>query len=503
MQRRLWRKDPAGWARQRLRNALWSKQREILESVRDHRRTAVASCHGPGKSFTAAHCVGWWLDVWPEGDAAAVTTAPTDTQVRTVLWKEIRRVHRKGKLRGRTNQKQWLMRVPAGDEGTVEEIVAQGRKPADYDTAAFQGIHARRVLVVLDEACGIPGISPMNPSSLWEGADSLLSNDDCRVLAIGNPDDPTSHFASICKPGSNWNVIWISAFDTPNFTGEELPEHILKNLIGYTWVEEKRVEWAPTWRWNDARTLVVPPEGLRVEDAHPLWISKVLGRFPENKVAQGLIPWTWIEEAQRRILPPAEPNELGVDVGAGGDASCTAHRLGPVVRIISEDHNPDTMQTCGKVVDEMRTLKAKKVKVDEIGIGRGIVDRGVEQGEPFVGINAGAAPICSNHDECRPRLDTHDDRCNKKRFLNLRAQLYWELRERFERGQVDLDPNDRATAAELVSLRYKRTSKGQIQIESKDDAKRRGVPSPNRAEAVMLTFAEEPEVDPMEGRLVL
>jgi hypothetical protein len=155
-------------------------------------------------------------------------------------------------------------------------------------------------------------------------------------------------------------------------------------------------------------------------------------------------------------------------------------------------------------VDERRSLKASKVKVDEIGIGRGLVDRGVEQGEPFVGINVGNVPICSNEENCNERMSVHDVRCNKMRFANLRAQLYWTMRERFERGEMDLDPNDRATAAELVSLRYKRTSQGKIIIESKDDAKRRGVPSPNRAEAVMLALADVDEIaDPLEGRLVL
>ena len=495
MQRRRWRRDPEAWVQERLRNALWSKQREIMRSVRDNRRTAVASCHGPGKSFTAAQITGWWLDVWPLGEAGVVTTAPTDTQVRTVLWKEIRRVHSKGKLRGRTNQKQWLALVPSADGQLVEEIIAQGRKPSDYDPSAFQGIHARRILVVLDEACGIPGISVDNPASLWEGADSLLSNDDCRILAIGNPDDPMTHFANICKPGSGWNVIHISAFDTPNFTGEELPPHVLKNLIGYTWVEEKRQEWAPTWQWDADNRKCVPPAGFKLEDSHPLWLSKVLGMFPSSSNAQGLIPWHWIEQAQERTLEPGEPNELGVDVGAGGDASVTAHRRGGVVRILSEDHNPDTMQTCGKVVAERNGTEAKRVKVDMIGIGRGIVDRSRETGDNFQGVNVGDAPICSDLEDCLPRKGVHDKRCNKNRFVNLRAQLYWELREKFERGEIDLDKNDRGTAAELVSLRYKRVSSGKIQIESKDDAKRRGIASPNRAEAVMLALADVPAED--------
>lgn len=499
LQRRVWRRDPALWAQERVGNCLWSKQREIMEAVQQHRKVAVRSCHGPGKSFTAAQIAGWWLDVWPPGDAVVITTAPTDNQVKVVLWKEIRRVHRKGKLRGRTNQKQWFMFVPPG----IEELVAQGRKPADYDPAAFQGIHAGRVLVIFDEACGIPGVSVETPNSLWEGAEALLTSDDCRFLAIGNPDDPTSHFATICKPGSGWHVIGISVFETPNFTGEALPEYILRSLVGRTWVEERRIEWMPGWHWNDEGTNVLPPAGVKLEDAHPLWLSKVLGVFPDNKRDQGLIPWGWIEAAQQRTLEAVGDNELGVDVGAGGDASCTAHRHGPVIRILGEDHNPDTMQTCGKVISERRLTGATKVKVDEIGIGRGVVDRGIEQGEPFLGVNVGEGPTCSDLADCIPQRDVHDVRCNKLRFLNLRAQLYWELRERFERGNVDLDPNDRATAAELASLRFKRTSAGKIQIESKDEAKRRGVPSPNRAEAVMLATAVLPERDAMEGRLVL
>jgi len=162
-----WLRDPEGWADQRARAFLWSKQREILRSIKDHRRTAVKSCHGPGKSFTAAHAVAWWLDVHPVGEAAVVTTAPTDRQVKVILWKEIRRAHSKGRLAGRTNQKEWIMTTGSG----VEERVAFGMKPSDYDPSAFQGINARFVLVFLDVDCGIPGKTQDNPKSLWVAGD--------------------------------------------------------------------------------------------------------------------------------------------------------------------------------------------------------------------------------------------------------------------------------------------------------------------------------------------
>jgi hypothetical protein len=479
--RRQYLRDPIDWVRNKLKCTIWSKQQEILQSIRDNRKTAVAACHGPGKSFTAATAVGWWLDTNPVGEAAAVTTAASDRQVRVVLWREIRRIKRWGKLAGRTNQKEWLI-VP--EPGAEEVTCAIGVKPSDYDPTAFQGIHRRKMLLVYDEACGIPGRTQDRPISLWESGMSLMSNDECRALAIGNPDDPDTEFHKICMPGSGWNVIWISAFDTPNFTGEQVPEHVAAELVGRTYVEEMRLAWARNWTWTPDGRRCVPPPGEKPEDAHPLWTSKVLGRFPKSGQFKGLIPLTWIQAAQGRKLKPEGPNQLGVDVGAGGDSSTVAHRRGPVVRIVHEDHNPNTMHTCGEVVEMMRITDAEVAKVDKIGIGAGIVDRGMELGYPFQGVNVG--------EQAR---DT-------ERFANRRAELWWGIRQRFETGDVDLDENDQATAGELCSIRYFRNSRGQIQIESKEAALKRGVRSPNRADAVMLALGDcAPEPEP-EGGLV-
>lgn len=485
--------DPPTWAKERLGDHLWSKQRIILSSVKDNRKTAVQSCHEAGKSYLAAVACAYWLDSHKPGEAFVVTSAPTGRQVRAILWREIGRAHSRGGLPGRTNQTEWIMRVPSGKE----ELVAFGQKPADMDPTAFQGIHARYVLVILDEACGIP-------KALWDAADSLIANDDGRLLAIGNPDDPNSEFAVNCRPNSGFTVIRISAFDTPNFTGEEVPPELRSVLVGRTWVEEKRKKWAPTWRWNEAGTIVMPPPGYSMSDVNPLWASKVLGLFPPAGSAFTLIPLHLIEEAQSRALPAEGASELGVDCGAGGDASVTAHRVGPVVRILSEDHNPNTMATTGKVIAERKATKAECVKVDRIGIGAGITDRGIELGEPFVGINVGEKATCQcsairedlfNRGLPVVKRGPHFDDCNCSRFANLKAQYYWELRERFERGDIDLDADDQETADELSSIRYRRTSAGMLLIESKDEAKRRGVPSPNRAEAIMLAFAEPPTIE--------
>lgn len=466
LRRRRYLLDPVLWARHVLGDTLWSQQQRIMESVRDNRRTAVRSCHEIGKSFIAAEVIGWFLATRKVGEAFVVTSAPTAKQVAAILWREIGRVHARGNLPGRVTATEWKATpvMPDGRPGK-EELVAFGRKPDDYDMTAFQGIHALEVLVVFDEADGMPG-------ELWEAADSLMANDDSKMLVIGNPDNPQSQFREVCKPGSGWNTIGVSAFDSPNFTGEPMPEKVRKQLIGPTYVEEKRKKWAPRWQWNPEGTEVICPEGVDPLDTHPYWQSKILGRFPERADANGLIPEVWIQAAKARSLAPIGPNELGVDVGGGGDSSTIGQRRGPRFRILHEDKNPDTMQTTGKVVELLGRTNADCAKVDVIGIGRGVVDRGLEQDLPFIGINVG------------------EKATDPKAHSNQRAEFYWGLRELFETGQVDIDEDDEDLAGELVELKYKRTSQGRIEIESKDSMKKRGVPSPNRAEAMMLAFAK-------------
>ena len=127
-----------------------------------------------------------------------------------------------------------------------------GASPADYDQAAFQGIHARYVLVIIDEAGGVP-------KSIFDAVDALAASVHARVVAVGNPDDPGSHFATICKPGSGWAVKKISAFDTPAYTGEQVPEELLPLLVSPEWVHERKKRWGVT---------------------SPIYTSKVLRRVP-------------------------------------------------------------------------------------------------------------------------------------------------------------------------------------------------------------------------------
>jgi len=121
-----------------------------------------------------------------------------------------------------------------------------------------------------------------------------------------------------------------------------------------------------------------------------------------------------------------------------------------------------------------REHMANEIRVDGVGVGGGVVDQLLELGHDVLDMQAGASAVDSEH------------------YLNARAEWYWALRERFEDGDIDIDPDDDELAADLGSIRYKYTARGQVQIESKDDMKKRGLPSPDRADAVMLTAAAPP-----------
>jgi hypothetical protein len=299
--------DPVGFVREVLGESLWSKQREIAEAVRDHRHVAVRSAHDTGKTFVASRLAAWWLSVHAPGEAFVVTTAPTFAQVRAILWREINRAHRKGRLPGRVNQTEWWI---------DREIVAYGRKPADYDEASFQGIHARYVLVILDEACGVP-------EPLWTAAETIATTDGCRVLAIGNPDTPLSHFKRVCEPGSGWQVIHVDGLRSPNFTDEEVPAELGELLLSPTWVAERRAEWG--------------------EDS-ALWASKVRGEFPavpRGQVYRELGPHLqWYGELPRfgRVVG-------GLDFGGANDA---AHMTaGVIAGVVASVGAPDEGQDWG------------------------------------------------------------------------------------------------------------------------------------------------------------
>lgn len=436
--------DPVAWVDGRLGQFAWSKQREILEAVRDRRRVAVRSAHGVGKSHVAALTACWWLDVHPPGSAFVVTTAPTFPQVRAILWRYIRRMHAAGNLPGRVNQTEWHL---------GEELVAFGRKPSDYSESAFQGIHSEHVLVILDEACGIA-------PQLWVAADALTTNEGCRLFAIGNPDNPATEFNRVCKPGSGWHVIGISAYDSPNLTGEPVPSAVGRVLVGREWVEEKLAEWG--------------------ED-NPIYRAKVLGEFSEDS------EWQVVRSsdvAACRIGPDEPPSaedllpvELGVDVGGGGDETVIRERRGRVAGREWRAHTDRPEKIAPLVLHAIRETGATAVKIDSIGVGFGVIGE-LRNNKALRGVQIRAV----NVGEKASRPD---------RFANLRAEIWWEVgRLLSERRGWDLSTMDNAdtAVAQLLEPQWDTDPTGRIRVEKKEEIIKRLGRSPDNADALLLAY---------------
>jgi hypothetical protein len=469
-----WETDPIGFIENGLEETLWSKQKEILQSLVDNKRTTVPACHAPGKSHLAARAVAWWMSVHPPGTAIAITTASTFKQVRNIMWAQIRKVHIAHDLPGEILTTEWKI------GGTT---MAYGFRPADNNEAAVQGIHAPHLLIVVDEAGGIS-------DKIGGALEALMTGGHTRLLVLGNPptDQEQTWFERICN-SPIYNTIPISAYDTPNFTGENTglckscPTHVEEHevsthLVDKTWVDDVVSEFGSESPFVEAR---------------------VFARFTQSGTGK-VIPFTWAEAATNNE-EPLDSNliRLGVDIASdGGDEFVIALADGYKVSITHRSSgkvNANAVDVAGVILEhinaavaihEERGIKDKvRVKIDTIGVGWGVVSllktwqsEQRHQGE-IIGVNVSE----------RPKDQT--------KFKNQRAEMWWNARSLLQPrdGKQDLFLDvDRQVLAQLAGPGYKSDSSGRIQIEAKADMKKRGVHSPDRAEAILLALYENKNV---------
>jgi len=458
-----YRNDPVGFVTDGLGESVWSKQVEILNSVRDNKRTAVPACHAPGKSHIAARAIAWWCTVHPAEKVRVVTTATTFRQVRGILWPHIRRLHTAHNLPGEVLTTEWKIN---------DTLVADGFSPADHNETAVQGIHAEHLLIVVDEA---GGISPI----IGNAIEALMTGGHTRLLLLGNP--PTDNVGSWFERACNsdlYNVIPIDAFSTPNFTGEPVGDWA-RNLVDQTWVNDVTREFGEDSAFVQAR---------------------VYARFPRT-TTNVTLPIDWLESA---VVPePTEigPIRLGVDVAAdGGDEFVIARAEGMCTRLVhTSSHNDNAVTVAGLVLTEIHKAQEYhalhninqrvRVKIDSIGVGWGVAGLLSEWGKE------------SRHDAEIVAVNVAERAYDNNKFANQRAEMWWNMRTLIqpdEEGRQELSLCvGKKEIAQLTAPTYRPNSSGRIQIESKADMKRRGISSPDRAEAILLALFEPPSKEPM------
>lgn len=422
--------NPEWFVQNILGNRLWKKQKEILNAVWKHKRVAIRSCHASGKTFTASNVVLTFLAAFPE--SAVITTAPTARQVEHVLWREIRGMVANSKY-------------PLADKEPLktkwelaENWFALGLSVNQPE--AFQGFHNKHILFVVDEASGVA-------DEIFEAIEGGLSGGTSKLLMIGNPTRNSGYFYEAFKQ-SNVKKIRISAFDTPNLEG---PGHYIKGLVTKGWIKEV--------------------EGKYGKDSD-FYRVRVLGDFPKSE-ADSFIGLDLVEKAVQNSALHGEKEYIGVDVARfGGDETVLMYRKGNYAKILEKIQKKDTMETVGRVVVHARDFPNARICVDSIGVGAGVVDRLMELSEVrdrTYGVNVALKAVDSEN------------------YLNSRAEAYWDLKEWLK--DANLEPGE--DWFQLTNMKYKFTSKGQLQMESKDDMKKRGIKSPDVADALMLTFCED------------
>jgi ABC-type oligopeptide transport system ATPase subunit len=249
---------------------------------------------------------------------------------------------------------------------------------------------------------------------------------------------------------------------------------------------ESQTRMASSWwtrRWSCVDSPLVSEEFVdemraRYGEESNAFRIRVLGEFPMAD-DDTIIPFHLADSAIKRdieVTPDTKPI-WGLDVARfGADKTALCKRYGNVVTEISSWQGLDLMQTVGRVMAEYEglspSMRPSEILVDSIGVGGGVVDRLRELGAPVRGINVGEAPAMGNT------------------YMNLRAELWFKTKGWLEDRSCKI-PNDDQLLAELTSIRYAFTPSGKMKAESKDDMRKRGLKSPDLADALCLTMASD------------
>jgi len=440
------RAQPAVFLEKVLGFHCWSKQREIIESVRDNRRTAVRSGHGSGKTAIAARTVLWFLAAHPH--SVVITTAPTWVQVEKQLWREIAKGHEAAK--GFFDGSLFKTDLQLGPDWFATGI-------STNTPERFSGFHSDHILLVVDEASGVE-------DAIFEAGEGFLTSADARILLIGNPTQLAGQFhRAFHKEASLWNRISVSTMDTPAYTNEEVPPEVLAHLPHKDWAEQMARQWGPD---------------------SAMYAIRVLGEFA-TRADDAVIFVGDVERAQLHELGKEEskrPLVIACDVaGFGDDETVIAVREGEKIRIAEAFNGADPVTVAGHVAMVAHAEAAKTtdsptihIIVDEIGIGAGVkAVLGRDKNFRVHGFHAARSPR------------------QPDKYPLRRDEMWFEFSERLHEGGVDLDP-DSQLLEDLVAPIYSFDTKMRRKVEPKADTKKRLGRSPDRADAVLMAFAFSP-----------
>lgn len=477
--------NPVLWAEEYLGIKPWSAQADVAMSVVDNKNVVVKAGHEVGKSWLAGLLICWWVDTrWDlPGGCFVVSTAPSTRQINAIVWREVRKFHNLAKKRFNeglvdhplpgyvTSDAHW--RLPDGIE------LGYGAKPADSadkesGNDSMSGIHARYVLAVGDEAVGLS-------KGLIGDLANITSNATSRRFLICNPTNPLSYVASIFKRQlKGWKTHTISVFDSPNFHGRGVCNaDSCKN-----WAEHQKMEPYEGFPVEVLETLVDQTYVDDMAEEHgvesPTYISRVTGEFAWDMGFTLIRPEDIAKSLDCEIVPSyGSVPRLGVDVSRSkrGDKNTVYKWHDGRLRFVDDWNDPDAMATADRIHKHAMALAVKEVRIDGQGLGGPIADRirMLAQGQYDVFEILGNDPS--------PDID---------RWQNFRAWSWWDLQDRMSKNLVDIDPEDEKLQEQLMGVEIKKrtTGRNNILLESKEEMAKRGIHSPDHADAAVYAAVD-------------
>ena len=444
--------DPVGFIEEVLEGDLTSYQEEIARGVLENPLVTIRSCHAAGKDWLAARLALWWVYA---RHGLVVLTGPTRAQVEEILMRgEVRDAfQRAGDLPGSLH----VNALRPGGEGRAGILAKTAT-----GVSALTGFHESKVLFVITEAQD-PEIG-----HAWDAAFGVATGEHDRILTLGNPVMQSGRFYRAHQPRSDWRAFKIAAEDVPNV---QAGETVVAGLLTREGVERFASEYG---------------------ESSGFYKSRVLAEFPEQS-EEGLIRRSWLEEAADRWEEAEFYRETRDEEPIAG-LDPARHGADSTVLVVRRGRRLEGIESWGRG-DTMETVETAGRHLEDAGITRRSWDEFAEEWEPGsgdvvvdeVGVGAGVA---DRLEELRFNVSQYNGGKSPRdgdRFLNVRAESYWELRERLEEGRISL-PRNEALFQELLALRWRPTAAGKIQLEAKEDLKNRLGRSPDRADAVVMAF---------------
>jgi len=424
-----WASDPVSFYREVFQGQLYQKQVDMLEAVRDNPQVAVVGCNGAGKDYVAGRLVAWWLAT--HHPAVCVCLAPTQRQS-DIIWAELETAH----LEAETSATPYAL---GGKLLDAQWKISPQHFAIQFSTdkpLRLQGYHSANLMVLVTEAHGLE-------QGYYDAVHRLQPD---KLVLVGNPLCLSGEFYDAFHDKRDlWARVQIGA--------EDVPAGHAPGLITKKWVQARAKDWG---------------------EESPLYIASVTGQFPES-LEDCLIPLSVVTAATKRTVEASGPVIIACDVARfGSDETIILQRKGNVAKVLQHYRGQDLMRTVGALKAIWDDIKPEHLVVDAVGIGAGVVDRLKELRVPVTAFSGGSSPR---------------GRQGRERFLNRVAQAWWEMRDWFLSGEVDI-PNDPTLIAQVSGRKYEIMSDKKIKLESKDRMPR----SPDRADALAMTFMANPPV---------